>query len=60
VDGSAREIRPPHRQTTKKTIENDGEALLAVGLAVAAFAASYVIYGKIRPRFSREQILMNL
>lgn len=34
--------------------------LLVVLLGIAALGASYVIYGRIGPRFSREQILMNM
>ncbi|HET6487618.1 MAG TPA: ABC transporter permease subunit [Spirochaetia bacterium] len=34
--------------------------LWVVGLGIAALVVSYVIYGKIGPRFSREQILMTL
>ena len=34
--------------------------ILVVALGAAALAASYLIYGKIGPRFSREQILMTL
>jgi hypothetical protein len=34
--------------------------LFVVILAAVAFAASYVIYGRIGPRFNREQILKHL
>ncbi len=34
--------------------------LIVVGLGVVALVVSYLIYGKIGPRFSREQILMTL
>jgi hypothetical protein len=34
--------------------------IMVVALGIAALGASYVIYGKIGPRFSREQMLMNM